>query len=118
MSWACDTQQDAAPRRLGTSTTPNWRSWFEAEPVGKGKATAPGSCSGAGRAWIAESFWEAFQGAFLLTLLPEHQAMATKPQHPSRRQLEALDIEGAALEASSAHPGSITGTELPMPPGT
>lgn len=37
-----------------------------------------------------------FWGAFLLTPLPEHQAMATDPQHPTRRQLEALDSEGAA----------------------
>lgn len=96
MSWACDTLRDAAPEQLGTSTTPNWRCWFEAEPMGKGKAKAPGFCSRASRTWIAEGFWEAFWGAFILTPLPEHQATAANLQHPTRRQLEALDIEGAA----------------------
>lgn len=101
MSWACDTRQSAAPERLGTSTTPNWRCWFEAEPMGKGKTTAPGFCSEAGRAWIAAGFWEAFRGAFLLVLLPEHQATATNlsilPGGSWRHWIEA---SSATLEAS------------------
>lgn len=71
-SRACDIQWGMLfPRWLGTSMTPNWRHWFEAEPLEKGKGTAPGFCFRVGVALVAEGYWEAFRGAtfFLIPAL-------------------------------------------------
>lgn len=96
MSWACDTRQDAAPEWLATNTTPNWRCWFEAEPVGKEKATAsprvlPFALELAGLG-MQKAFGKRFR---------EHSSspcsLSTRQWKPISSTLpEALDVEGAA----------------------
>lgn len=108
-------------RQPGTNTAPNWRHWFEAKTV----AMAAGFCSGAGRALVTKDFWEVFSGATFL-LIPSPRAPGTSNclQHPTRRQQQAVDNEGAArnqcrrltlptpkalrAQSSPSHPGHAT----------
>lgn len=106
--------------------TPSWRHWFEAEPLGKGKATPPEFCFRAGRALAEQGFWEAFWGPTspftppspstrhqqpVFGILPggnSWQQVLKGAVHSQRWKCNVPTLKASSMQSSMTHPDHTT----------